>query len=285
MASTTNNSRHHTRNIYADDKQAELYKNFPADSFLGNAKTLDNFFQWVTFFRRNLNKFATDYLGIKLHLYQEVLLYLMGVSNFIGGLFAMNAVEVAFNSGFLFMIPQLTSNESSQYLFGMTQYALAFLVGRYLAGHFLKWFPQHNITAATLLSAVSGAASLGLTHNVYGLTTALFLAEVGISTAFTLAFARTAKNHLTQDRVTSLIMASAISCALGPWLLTQLAQELINTGIMSESGATIATLLAIPSALAFLSAKLFSKMEGKAKRSFSSYSKAAWAKIKAYMHK
>lgn len=44
---------------------------------------MDNFILWVTFFRRNLNRFATDYLGLRLHKYQEIWLYLMGVCNFI----------------------------------------------------------------------------------------------------------------------------------------------------------------------------------------------------------
>ena len=186
-----------------------------------------------------------------------------GVGSFITALFLMNAVEVAFQSGFLFMIPQLTSSESAQYLFGMAQYAVAFLAGRYLAGHFLKWFPNRNISVATLMSAVGGVAALGATHNAYALTAALFTAELGISTAFTLAFARTAKNHLTQDRVTSLIMATAVACAVGPLVLTQIAESLINVGIMSEGDATIAALVAVPSVLALLSAKLFRRMENK----------------------
>ena len=161
------------------------------------------------------------------------------------------------------MIPQLTSSESAQYLFGMAQYAVAFLAGRYLAGHFLKWFPNRNISVATLMSAVGGVAALGATHNAYALTAALFTAELGISTAFTLAFARTAKNHLTQDRVTSLIMATAVACAVGPLVLTQIAESLINVGIMSEGDATIAALVAVPSVLALLSAKLFRRMENK----------------------
>lgn len=185
-----------------------------------------------------------------------------GVANFIGGLFTMNAVEVAINSGFLFMLPQLVKHESSQYLFGMIQYAVAFVLGRYLARHFLKWFPKHSLSIATLIAALGTTASLASLHNVYGLTAALFTAELGISTTFTLSFAQTAKNHHTQDRITSLIMASAISCAIGPMLLTQGAQILINAGILSEADATTAALIAIPAALSFLSAKLFANMEG-----------------------
>ena len=68
---------------HADDKQAELHKNFSATTFLGNEKNVDHFIQWVTFFRRNLHRFAMDYLGIGLHMYQIIMLYLMGINQFI----------------------------------------------------------------------------------------------------------------------------------------------------------------------------------------------------------
>ena len=68
---------------YMDERQRELYKHFASDSFLGDEDTVDHFLDWVTFFRRNLHRFATDYLGIKLHLYQIIMLYLMGINHFI----------------------------------------------------------------------------------------------------------------------------------------------------------------------------------------------------------
>ncbi|MDY6039813.1 MAG: MFS transporter [Elusimicrobiaceae bacterium] len=184
-----------------------------------------------------------------------------GVGAFLGGLFIMNAVEMAINSGFLFLLPSMTSDQSSQYLFGLAQFAAPFLLGRYLAGKFLQWFPKHNMSVATLLAAGGSLVSLGLLDNVYALTTALFLAETGISTGFTLGFARTAKNPATQDRIVSLIVASAISCAFGPLLLTNLAQTLIDSGIMSAETATAAAMLGIPSGLALLSALLFKRVE------------------------
>lgn len=184
-----------------------------------------------------------------------------GVGSFLGGLFIMNAVEMAINSGFLFLLPSMTSDQSSQYLFGLAQFAAPFLLGRYLAGKFLQWFPKHNMSAATLLAAGGGLASLFALDNVYALTAALFLAETGISTGFTLGFARTAKNPKTQDRVVSLIVASALSCAFGPLLLTQLAQTMIDAGLMSAETATAAAMIGIPSGLALLSAMLFKRVE------------------------
>lgn len=195
--------------------------------------------------------------------YLHLLRQAPGVGSFISGLFIMNAVEMGINSGFLFMLPQLTSNESERYLMGMIQFSIAFLAGRFLAKHFLKWFPKRNLSVATTLAGLSSVASLGLTHNVYALTAALFMAELGISTTFTLAFARTAKDQKTQDKITSLIMASAVACAVGPLMLTTVAQGLMGAGIFDEAGATVAALIGIPSVLALLSAKLFRRTENK----------------------
>jgi len=69
-------------NCDADEKQSSLYTLFPPDSLLGDETFTDHFIQWVTFFRRNLHRFAMDYLGLKLHLYQIIMLYLMGICQF-----------------------------------------------------------------------------------------------------------------------------------------------------------------------------------------------------------
>ena len=70
-------------NHYADERQKNLYKKFPSTHFLSNHTNVHNTFLWSTFFRRNLHKLAIDYLGIKLHLYQQLILYLMGISQLI----------------------------------------------------------------------------------------------------------------------------------------------------------------------------------------------------------
>ncbi len=184
-----------------------------------------------------------------------------GVAALLAGLFIMNAVEMSFNNGFMFLLPSLTKDPSSQYLFGLLQFAAPFLLGRYLARNFLKWFPKNNMSVATSIAAAGGLAALPLASNVYALTAALFAAEVGISTTFTLAFARSATNSRTQDRIISLIVASAISCAFGPMLLTHLAQGFIDTGALTTSGATAAALIGVPSLLAALSALLFKRLE------------------------
>lgn len=70
-------------NEYADEHQKNLYKKFPSTHFLSNPKNVHNTFLWSTFFRKNLHRLATDYLGIKLHLYQQLILYMMGISQLI----------------------------------------------------------------------------------------------------------------------------------------------------------------------------------------------------------
>ncbi len=207
-----------------------------------------------------------------------------GVGSFISGLFIMNAVEMGINSGFLFMVPQLTDNESLKYLLGMGQFAVPFLLGRYLAGHFLKWFPKRSLSIATTLGGASALAALGLTDNLYAFTAALAASELGISTAFTLAFARTAINPKTQDRITSLIMATAVACAVGPMALTWVAEGLMGTGI-PEASSTLLALIGIPSALAALSASLFRRMENKTIPGLKAGAKQAFAKVKNFFKK
>lgn len=73
--------RYKSRN--ADDRQKELYTLFPSGSFLGNEENIDHVLLWNTFFRRNLHRFAIDFLGINLHIYQAIILYLMGICQFI----------------------------------------------------------------------------------------------------------------------------------------------------------------------------------------------------------
>ena len=69
--------------VYADKKQKELYKKFPSTHFLSNPNNVDHVLLWSTFFRRNLHRLAIDYLGIKLHIYQAIILYFMGISQLI----------------------------------------------------------------------------------------------------------------------------------------------------------------------------------------------------------
>ena len=42
-------------------------------------KQEDNLIDWCTFYRRNIHRFAEHYLGLNLHLYQKIMLYLMNL--------------------------------------------------------------------------------------------------------------------------------------------------------------------------------------------------------------
>lgn len=61
-----------------DKYQSAIYKNFASEMWLGKQRHVERLIEWTTFFRRNLHLFAITYLGLSLHLYQIILLYLMG---------------------------------------------------------------------------------------------------------------------------------------------------------------------------------------------------------------
>lgn len=70
-------------NSCADERQKNLYKKFPSTHFLSNPTNVHNTYLWSTFFARNFHRLAIDYFGIKLHIYQQLILYLMGISQLI----------------------------------------------------------------------------------------------------------------------------------------------------------------------------------------------------------
>ena len=67
----------------ADENQLELYKKFPTTHFLSNPINTRNILAWSTFWRRNMHRFAEDYLQISLYEYQQIALYEMGNSSLI----------------------------------------------------------------------------------------------------------------------------------------------------------------------------------------------------------
>lgn len=65
---------------YADKYQANLSQRFAPTSWLGNQSHVDHFLLWVTYWRRNMHRFATMYLGLMLYPYQMLMLYLLNIS-------------------------------------------------------------------------------------------------------------------------------------------------------------------------------------------------------------
>lgn len=66
-----------------DKNQVELHTHFPPNHLLAKKENCENLIMLITYYRRNLHRFATEYLGLKLHWYQMILLYFMGVCNLI----------------------------------------------------------------------------------------------------------------------------------------------------------------------------------------------------------
>ena len=67
----------------ADKNQLNLYKKFPSTHYLSNPNNVLHMIAWCTFWRRNMHLFVRDYLKISLYVYQQLTIYLMGISNFI----------------------------------------------------------------------------------------------------------------------------------------------------------------------------------------------------------
>ena len=62
-----------------DEKQRNLYQKFPREHYLSNQKNVERIIDWTTYYRRNLNRFVQHYFGLKLYLYQHILLYMMNL--------------------------------------------------------------------------------------------------------------------------------------------------------------------------------------------------------------
>ena len=60
-----------------DRYQSTVYKKFPNNSWLSNKFNFERIIDWITFYRRNIPVFVEHYLGIPLHWYQIIWLYLL----------------------------------------------------------------------------------------------------------------------------------------------------------------------------------------------------------------
>lgn len=66
-----------------DENQKQLHTHFPPGHLLSKQENCENLIMLITYYRRNLHRFATEYLGFKLHWYQAILLYFMGICSLI----------------------------------------------------------------------------------------------------------------------------------------------------------------------------------------------------------
>ena len=60
-----------------DNYQKIIYKKFPQSSWLSNKNNYERLIDWITFYRRNIPVFVEHYLGIPLHWYQIIWLYIL----------------------------------------------------------------------------------------------------------------------------------------------------------------------------------------------------------------
>lgn len=66
-----------------DERQKILSSFFPIDSWFAVQSHCEHFLLWNTFYRRNPHLFVRDYLGIQLHWYQSIILYMMFRCSFV----------------------------------------------------------------------------------------------------------------------------------------------------------------------------------------------------------
>lgn len=60
-----------------DSRQSKLHEHFPSTSYLHKQENVERLIHWITYWRRNPSRFVERYFGVKLHLYQHIILYLM----------------------------------------------------------------------------------------------------------------------------------------------------------------------------------------------------------------
>ena len=180
--------------------------------------------------------------------------------------FLMNVIEVTIHNGLMFLLPTMDISDGTRYFLTMMQYAAAFLIGRMIAPWVLKKFPNYKMSLCALVGLGGIALSLPFAQsNAYIFSGALTAAEVGISALFTLLFGAAARNPKTQARMVSLIIASAISCAVGPLWLANIGQWAINTGLLGEKAAMAIALIAIPWVMTIVANILLYRVEKKTK--------------------
>lgn len=81
------------KTLNLDQNQQAVHKKVRDGSWLSSEAHAAQFFEWNTFFRRNLHRFVELYLGIQLHFYQKVLLFFLGISRLVVAVAARAAAK------------------------------------------------------------------------------------------------------------------------------------------------------------------------------------------------
>lgn len=69
--------------IDLDQNQRQVYKQVRDNSWLASEAHMEQFYLWNTYYRRNIHRFAMDYLGLRLFWYQILILWAMSWSRLI----------------------------------------------------------------------------------------------------------------------------------------------------------------------------------------------------------
>lgn len=64
---------------FLDENQKKLHTHFPVGHLLSSKRNCENCMMLTTYYRRNLHRFAEEYLGLHLYWYQKICLFFMGI--------------------------------------------------------------------------------------------------------------------------------------------------------------------------------------------------------------
>lgn len=99
-----------TKKALLDERQLDVCNRVPKGHWLSNKDRLEKFYEWNTFFRRNINRFVETYFEIQLYPYQHQSLYYMNTSDVytkIASRATAKSFEVAaFISGYAVLYPR-----------------------------------------------------------------------------------------------------------------------------------------------------------------------------------
>jgi len=69
--------------LMLDSRQEKIHEKMPSMHYLSEKANVERILMWATYYRRNPSRFVEHYLGLTLHLYQHIIIYLMStVSSF-----------------------------------------------------------------------------------------------------------------------------------------------------------------------------------------------------------
>ena len=71
------------KTLNLDQNQRQVSKKVRETSWLASDAHLQQFYLWNTYYRRNIHRFATDYFGLRLHIYQILILWAMSWSRLV----------------------------------------------------------------------------------------------------------------------------------------------------------------------------------------------------------